>query len=50
MSVIGIFFATLIGVTVGVGRLSSNYLIAKAAEAYVEIFRETDFIHHLFFI
>ena len=38
VSVIGIFFATLIGVSVGVGRLSSNYLISKAAEVYVEIF------------
>jgi general L-amino acid transport system permease protein len=49
VSVIGIFFATIIGVTVGVGRLSSNYLIAKAAEAYVEIFRNIPLLLQLFF-
>ena len=49
VSVIGIFFATLIGVTVGVGRLSSNYLIAKAAEFYVEIFRNIPLLLQLFF-
>ena len=36
VSVIGIFFATIIGVVVGVSRLSDNYLIAKVAEWYVE--------------
>ena len=32
---IGILFATIIGFTVGIMRLSSNWLIAKIAEAYV---------------
>ena len=49
VSIIGIFFATLIGVTVGVGRLSSNYLIAKAAEVYVEVFRNIPLLLQLFF-
>ena len=49
VSAIGIFFATLIGVTVGVGRLSSNYLISKAAELYVEIFRNIPLLLQLFF-
>jgi len=49
VSIIGIFFATLIGVTVGIGRLSSNYLIAKAAEIYVEIFRNIPLLLQLFF-
>ena len=49
VSAIGIFFATLIGVTVGIGRLSSNYLIAKAAEVYVEIFRNIPLLLQLFF-
>ena len=49
VSVIGIFFATLIGVSVGVGRLSSNYLISKAAEFYVEIFRNIPLLLQLFF-
>ena len=49
VSVIGIIFATLIGVTVGVGRLSSNYLISKVAEFYVEIFRNIPLLLQLFF-
>ncbi len=49
VSAIGIFFATIIGVTVGIGRLSSNYLIAKAAEFYVEIFRNIPLLLQLFF-
>ena len=36
VSVIGIFLATIIGVIVGVARLSDNYLIAKSAEWYVD--------------
>ena len=49
VSVIGIIFATLIGVTVGIGRLSSNYLVAKFAEVYVEIFRNIPLLLQLFF-
>ena len=49
VSVIGIFFATLLGVIVGVSRLSDNYLIAKVAEWYVEIFRNIPLILQIFF-
>ena len=49
VSVIGIFFATLLGVVVGVSRLSENYLIAKVAEWYVEIFRNIPLILQIFF-
>ena len=49
VSVIGIIIATLIGVTVGIGRLSSNYLVAKFAEVYVEIFRNIPLLLQLFF-
>ncbi len=49
VSVIGIFFATILGVTVGIARLSQNYLIAKAAEWYVEIFRNIPLILQIFF-
>ena len=49
VSVIGIFFATLLGVTVGISRLSQNYLIAKTAEWYVEIFRNIPLILQIFF-
>ena len=49
VSVIGIFFATILGVTVGIARLSQNYLIAKAATWYVEIFRNIPLILQIFF-
>ena len=49
VSVIGIFFATIAGVVVGVSRLSENYLIAKVAEWYVEIFRNIPLILQIFF-
>jgi general L-amino acid transport system permease protein len=49
VSVIGIFFATIAGVIVGVSRLSENYLIAKVAEWYVEIFRNIPLILQIFF-
>ena len=49
VSAIGIFFATIFGVIVGVSRLSDNYLIAKVAEWYVEIFRNIPLILQIFF-
>ena len=47
-SAIGIFFATILGVTVGIARLSQNYLISKATEWYVEIFRNIPLILQIF--
>jgi len=41
VAVIGIFFATILGVTIGIARLSPNYLIAKVSECtlrFLEIF------------
>ena len=49
VSVVGIFFATVLGVIVGISRLSSNYLIAKLAEIYVEIFRNIPLLLQIFF-
>ena len=49
VAVIGIFFATILGVIFGVSRLSSNYLIAKVAEWYIEIFRNIPLLLQLFF-
>jgi general L-amino acid transport system permease protein len=39
VSIIGIFFATLIGFIVGLGRLSPNWLLSRIAGAYVELVR-----------
>jgi len=49
VSVIGIIICTILGVTIGIGRLSQNYLIAKAAEWYVEIFRNIPLLLQIFF-
>ena len=49
VSAVGIFFATVLGVVVGISRLSSNYLIAKLAEIYVEIFRNIPLLLQIFF-
>jgi general L-amino acid transport system permease protein len=47
--VVGIILATLIGVTVGVGRLSNNWLVRQIATVYVEILRNTPLLLQLFF-
>jgi len=39
LAVVGLPLLTVIGVLVGVGRLSSNWLVAKAASLFVEIIR-----------
>ncbi|MGF6231950.1 general L-amino acid transport system permease protein [Inquilinus ginsengisoli] len=39
VSVLGIILATLLGLVVGVSKLSSNWLLAKLAAAYVDIVR-----------
>jgi general L-amino acid transport system permease protein len=39
VSVIGIFFATLIGFTVALGRLSPNWLLSRISGGYVELVR-----------
>lgn len=36
---VGIIIATVVGLIVGVGRLSSNYLVARLSTIYVETFR-----------
>jgi general L-amino acid transport system permease protein len=49
VSVIGIIFATILGVIVGVARLSPNYLINKFAAFYVEFFRNIPLLLQIFF-
>ena len=49
VSVIGIIFATLLGVIVGVARLSPNYLINNFAAFYVEFFRNIPLLLQIFF-
>lgn len=49
VSVIGIFFATVLGFILGVSRLSPNWLINKLATLYIEIFRNIPPLLQIFF-
>ncbi|HZQ02227.1 MAG TPA: amino acid ABC transporter permease [Reyranella sp.] len=45
---LGIVMATILGTLIGVGRLSSNWLLAKICECYVETFRNVPLLLWLF--
>ncbi|WP_055048750.1 amino acid ABC transporter permease [Devosia sp. A16] len=49
VAVIGIFFATILGFTIGIARLSSNYLVSRLATVYVETIRNIPLLLQLFF-
>lgn len=49
VSIIGIVFATAVGVIMGVARLSPNWLIRQIAAAYVLVIRNTPLLLQLFF-
>lgn len=49
VAIVGIFFATLLGFTIGIARLSSNYLISRLATIYVETIRNIPLLLQLFF-
>ena len=49
VSCVGVVVATLLGFTVGVARLSNNWLIAKLATVYVETFRNIPLLLQIFF-
>jgi len=46
---LGIIFSTILGVIVGIARLSPNYLIERAAAFYVEFFRNIPLLLQIFF-
>lgn len=48
VSIFGIVFASIIGVVVGVARLSDNWLLSKVATVYVEVFRNTPLLVQIF--
>jgi general L-amino acid transport system permease protein len=49
VSIIGIFFATVIGFSVGLGRLSPNWLLSRIAGAYVELVRNLPVLFQILF-
>jgi len=49
VAVLGIISATLLGFVMGVARLSRNWLIARIATVYIEIFRNIPLLLQIFF-
>ncbi len=49
VSVLGIILATVIGFTMGIARLSSNWLVSRLAAVYIETFRNIPLLLQIFF-
>jgi general L-amino acid transport system permease protein len=49
VSVIGIFFATIVGFVVALGRLSPNWLMSRVAGGYVELIRNLPLLFQMLF-
>ena len=49
VSIIGIFFATVIGFIVALGRLSPNWLLARISGGYVELIRNLPLLFQILF-
>src|SRR6202166_4268200 len=49
VAVIGIFFATIIGFLVALGRLSPNWLLSRISGAYVEVVRNLPVLFQILF-
>jgi len=49
VAVIGVVLATILGTLVGIGRLSSNWLLAKITAVYVETLRDIPLVLQLLF-
>jgi len=50
VAVLGIIFATILGFTVGIARLSRNWLLSKIATGYVELIRNIPLLLQLLFL
>lgn len=49
VSVVGIFFATILGIVLGVARLSTNFIINRLAAFYLELIRNLSLLVFLIF-
>lgn len=49
VSAVGIVFASIIGLVVGIARLSNNWLITKLAGGYIELFRNIPILLQILF-
>ncbi|MBI3915063.1 MAG: ABC transporter permease subunit [Chloroflexi bacterium] len=50
VSIVGIILTTILGVSVGIARLSPNFLLSRLAAGFIEIIRNTPLLVQLFFI
>ncbi|HET8739924.1 MAG TPA: ABC transporter permease subunit [Acidimicrobiia bacterium] len=50
VSIVGIVFATIVGVLVGIGRLAQNWVVSRLSTVYVELFRNLPLLVLLTFI
>jgi general L-amino acid transport system permease protein len=49
VALVGVVFATLLGIVTAVARLSTNWLVSKIASVYIEIIRNVPLLVQLFF-
>ena len=49
VAVVGIVLATVLGTFIGIARLSTNWLVSKAAQAYVELLRNVPVLVLIYF-
>ena len=49
VSALGCMLATVIGFVVGISRLSSNWIVSKLAETYIEVLRNIPLLLQIFF-
>ena len=49
VSIVGVILATMLGIFIGVARLSGNWLVARLATVYIEFFRNVPLLVQLFF-
>ncbi len=49
VSVLGIIFATILGIIIGVSRLSTNWILNRLATGYIELFRNIPLLVFLIF-
>ena len=49
LSLVGVVFATVLGIFIGSSQLAGNWILSRAAKVYVEFFRNVPLIVQLFF-
>ena len=49
VSIVGVVLTTMLGIVIGVARLSGNWLVSKIATVYIEFFRNVPLLVQLFF-